>query len=106
MDTTNGFQKNNYFFFKVSNITGVATNTDEYVPIRTPIINANINPLIDSPPKINIETSTTNVVNDVLRVLLRVLFNAPSTILGNSQEVLMFLYSLILSKTTTVSFKE
>ena len=27
-------------------------NTEEYVPTITPIIKANINPLIDSPPKI------------------------------------------------------
>ena len=74
--------------------------------MRTPTINANIKPLIDSPPKTKIDTNTTKVVNDVFKVLLRVLFNAPSTILGNSQDVFIFRYSRILSKTTTVSFKE
>jgi hypothetical protein len=39
-------------------------NTDEYVPTITPMINANIKPLIDSPPKINIAVKTINVVND------------------------------------------
>jgi hypothetical protein len=56
-------------------------NTDEYVPTITPIINANIKPLIDSPPKINIAVKTINVVNDVFKVLLRVLFKAVLTIL-------------------------
>ena len=56
-------------------------NTDEYVPTITPIINANIKPLIDSPPKINIAVKTINVVNDVFKVLLRVLFKAALTVL-------------------------
>lgn len=56
-------------------------NTDEYVPTITPMINANIKPLIDSPPKINIAVKTINVVNDVFKVLLRVLFKAALTIL-------------------------
>ena len=56
-------------------------NTDEYVPTITPMINANIKPLIDSPPKINIAVKTINVVNDVFKVLLRVLFKAALTVL-------------------------
>ena len=52
------------------------------------------------------EISTTRVVNEVFNVLLKVLLRALSTTLGNSQDVFIFLYSLILSKTTTVSFKE
>ena len=35
----------------MSTITGDATNNDEYVPIITPTIKANMNPLITSPPK-------------------------------------------------------
>ena len=93
-------------FLKVSNITGVAIKTDEYVPTITPIIKANINPWIDSPPKINIAKRTTKVVNDVFNVLLRVEFNAPFTILLNSHDLLINLNSLILSNTTTVSFNE
>jgi hypothetical protein len=56
-------------------------NTDEYVPTITPMINANIKPLIDSPPNINIAVKTINVVNDVFKVLLRVLFKAALTVL-------------------------
>ena len=41
-------------FFAVSYMIGVAINNDEYVPTITPTIKANINPLIDSPPKIKI----------------------------------------------------
>ena len=106
------FQKKNslnYFFklfLSVSNITGVAINTEEYVPTSTPIIKANINPLIDSHPKRKIESSTTKVVKEVFKVLLKVLFRAPLTVLVNSQDLFINLNSLILSNTTTVSFKE
>ena len=65
-----------------------------------------MNPLIDSPPNKNIANRTTKVVNEVFKVLLNVLFNAPSTIFLNSQDLLTTVNSLILSKTTTVSFKE
>ena len=63
-----------------SNIIGVAINTDEYVPTITPIIKANINPLIDSPPKINIAVSTIRVVSEVFNVLLKVEFRAKLTV--------------------------
>ena len=46
-----------FYFFKfldVSNITGVAINSEEYVPTKTPTIKANIKPLIASPPKMKI----------------------------------------------------
>ena len=58
---------------------GVATNSDEYVPTTTPIIKANINPLIESPPNVKMANITNNVVNDVLMVLPKVLLNALST---------------------------
>ena len=93
-------------FLKVSNITGVAIKTEEYVPTITPIISANINPLIDSPPKRKIDSNTTKVVNEVFNVLLKVLFKAPLTVLVNSQDLLINLNSLILSNTTTVSLSE
>ena len=59
----------------VSTIIGDATNNEEYVPTITPTIKANINPLITSPPKRKIISSTKNVVKDVLIVLLNVEFN-------------------------------
>ena len=44
------FNKNYFdlidFLFIVSNMIGDATNKEEYVPTITPIISANINPLI------------------------------------------------------------
>ena len=58
---------------------GVATNSDEYVPTTTPIIKANINPLIESPPNVKMANITNNVVNDVFMVLPKVLLNALST---------------------------
>ena len=60
-------------------MTGVATNSDEYVPITTPTIKANINPLIESPPNKKIANITNKVVKEVLMVLPRVLLNALST---------------------------
>ena len=70
-------------------------NTDEYVPTITPMINANIKPLMDSPPKINIADKTINVVNDVFKVLLSVLFKAELTVLWFSQDECILKYSLI-----------
>ena len=89
-----------------SNIIGVAINTDEYVPTITPIINANINPLIDSPPNINIAVSTIRVVSEVFKVLLNVLLRAVFTVVSLSQDECILKNSRILSNTTTVSFKE
>jgi hypothetical protein len=60
----------------VSNIIGDAINNEEYVPTITPIIKANIKPLITSPPKRKIINNTKNVVKDVLIVLLNVEFRA------------------------------
>ena len=71
----------------VSNITGVAINSEEYVPTKTPTIKANIKPLIASPPKMKIANKTTSVVNEVLMVLLNVLFKAPLTVFVFSQEI-------------------
>ena len=63
-------------FLIVSSIIGDATNREEYVPTTTPTINANINPLITSPPNRKITSRTKNVVKDVLTVLLNVLLSA------------------------------
>ena len=65
----------------VSNITGVAINSEEYVPTITPTISANINPRIASPPKIKMANNTTSVVKEVLMVLLNVLLSALFTVL-------------------------
>ena len=51
------------FFFEKSTTNGVAMNKDEYVPTNTPIIKANENPLMDSPPNINMVSKTKNVLN-------------------------------------------
>ena len=92
---------------RVSFIIGVATKTEEYVPTNTPMINANNSPLRESAPKMNIANKTTNVVNDVFKVLDKVLFNAELTVFSKSDvEECSFKNSQILSNTTTVSFKE
>ena len=57
------------------------------MPIITPIIKANMNPLMDSPPKIKIAINTISVVSEVLRVLLKVLFNAVLTVVSLSQDL-------------------
>ena len=56
--------------------------------------------------QINIANKTTSVVKEVFKVLLKVELSAPLTVLLNSHDLLISLNSLILSKTTTVSFKE
>ena len=61
-------------FEKSINI-GVATQSDEYVPITTPTSKANKNPLMAGPPKMNIIKTTTNRIIEVLNVLLKVVFN-------------------------------
>ena len=97
----------NNFFFWESNITGVAINTDEYVPIITPTIRANIKPRIDSPPNKKIASNTNRVVKEVFNVLLKKLnlgLNLQSETIFSFW--LFLVYSLILSKTTTVSFNE
>ena len=77
------YVKKSYLFFssflEVSYIIGVATNNEEYVPTATPIISANMNPLIESPPKVKIASITNNVVKEVLIVLPKVELNALST---------------------------
>ena len=55
---------------------GVATQSEEYVPIKTPTSKANKNPLIAVPPKINMINTTTNNIMEVLKVLLKVEFKA------------------------------
>ena len=46
-----------------------------------------MNPLMDSPPKIKIAINTISVVSEVLRVLLKVLFNAVLTVVSLSQDL-------------------
>ena len=75
-------------------------------PDLTPIIKANIKPLIESPPKMKMANNTTNVVNEVFKVLLNVLLNDESTTRLNSQFVCSLKNSRILSNTTTVSLRE
>ena len=67
----------NYAFkrFEKSIKIGVATHSDEYVPIITPTNKANKNPLIAGPPKMNMINTTTNNIIEVLNVRLNVVFN-------------------------------
>ena len=81
-------------------------NKEEYVPTTTPTINANENPLIDSPPNIKIVNKTKNVLKDVLIVLDNVLLSAVSIIDSVDDFLCKIEYSLILSNTTTVSLIE
>ena len=67
----------NYFVHKTSIIDencqiGEATKIEEYVPIITPKIIANENPLSISPPNIKIEKSARRVVTEVIIVLDKV----------------------------------
>lgn len=68
-----------------SNDTGVAMNSDEYVPTTIPTNKAKMNPLIDAPPKMNIANNTTIVDNEVLNVRRNVEFNASLTTCSSSR---------------------
>ena len=59
---------------------GVATNKDEYVPVIIPIINVKEKGFSTLPPKINNIATTKRVVNEVITVLLSVMFNDFSAI--------------------------
>ena len=65
-----------------------------------------LKPLITSPPKIKIANNTTNVVDDVFKVLPKVLLKDTFITLPKFQVECSFRYSLILSNTITVSFIE
>ena len=67
---------------------------------------ANTNPLMLSPPKMNIAINTIKVVNEVLNVRPRVEFNASLNTDAVSRLGYRLLYSRTRSKTTTVSFIE
>lgn len=54
---------------------GEATNNEENVPNRTPKIIAKEKLLIESPPSMKIHKRTINVLNEVLMVRERVVFN-------------------------------
>ena len=91
---------------KRSTKTGVATKMDEYVPTIIPINSANEKPLNDGPPNKKRTKTTINVVIEVISVLLIVLFIDSFTTGIISLPALIPRFSLILSKTTTVSFIE
>ena len=86
----------------------LAIYIDEYVPITTPAIKAKEKPKSISPPNINSDIKTNNVVKEVIKVLDKVwlieLLVRSSVSMFSTIEFLKF--SLILSKTTIVSFKE
>ena len=63
-------------FLDKSNMTGDAMKIDEYVPMKIPTINANANPLMLEPPKINKIKTTNNTLKDVIMVRLKVLLIA------------------------------
>ena len=53
-------------------INGDAMKIEEYVPIKTPQIIAETNPLTTSPPKTNNATNANKVVIEVIKVLDKV----------------------------------
>jgi hypothetical protein len=63
--------KTNYLCPHFPSITG-ATNSEEYVPITTPMASVKANQRKVSPPKNRIAKSTIRVVNDVLKDLVNV----------------------------------
>ncbi len=81
-------------------------NNDDNVPNTTPRIIVRANPKIVLPPSNTNGNKTTKVVNDVIVVLLSVVFNEFWIISLKSNFFIILLFSLILSKMIIVSFKE
>ena len=87
-------------------IIGLATNTEEYVPTTTPIIRAKAKSCMTPPPRTNNANTTTSVVVDVRIVLLRVSLMLAFMTSSKLRLRKRLRFSLILSKTTMVSFRE
>ena len=70
------FQGASYFFSlaNVDTVTMWSISKECPIPIKTPIIMANANPLRISPPRIKIENRANNVVIEVIIVLDKVSF--------------------------------
>ena len=90
----------------ISYAKGVATQSEEYVPTTTPIINANTKPRIVSPPKQKIAINTTKVDIEVEKVRLNVWFNASLMFCLRARFGYNPVYSRTRSKITTVSLIE
>lgn len=86
---------------------GLATKMEEYVPTTIPTSIANAKSWMTFPPRKNKASSTNRVVEDVRTVLLKVSFMLLFIVAGNDCFFFDFLrFSLILSNTIMVSFKE
>ena len=79
---------------------------EEYVPISTPHIIAIIKPLMTCPPRTIKAISAIRVVKDVIIVLERVSLIDLFSSLIKLKSFTLVIFSLILSKTTTVSLIE
>ena len=88
------------------NKVGTAINTDEYVPIITPIIIVKAKGLITSPPKKNKDTYARSVVKLVITVLDKVLLTDKLKRSTNSSFLYFLKFSRTLSNITTVSLME
>ena len=86
--------------------TGLATKMDEYVPTIIPTIMAKAKSWITPPPRIKRQTTTTSVVVDVRIVRLNVPLILRFITSSKGRLLKRFRFSLILSKTMMVSFKE
>ncbi len=85
---------------------GLAIKIEEYVPIPIPTIMAKAKLWIISPPRKNNANKTKRVVEDVRIVLLSVSLMLRFISSGKGIFLLFFIFSLILSNTMIVSFKE
>ena len=81
-------------------------NMDEYVPDNIPTSRGNVNSFIESTPSIYSESIDSKVVTDVLIERVTVWPIDISAICESDILLSDFLFSLILSKTTIVSFIE
>ena len=85
---------------------GLATNTEEYVPIMIPQTSANENPPSTGPPQMNRAITVRNVRPEVMTVRLNVWFTARFITASSGSLRENFKFSRIRSKITMVSFME
>ena len=98
---------NEYFIKKLQEQGYIGNTNDDIVPPIKPIRIATLNVNISLTPKTNSDNTAINVVIDVIIFLTNILFKLLLTIFVKSSfDFTLFLFSLILSKITIVSFIE
>ena len=89
--------------FSTTTRSGLAMNTDEYVPMKIPIQRMREKSFVDAGPKKKRVARTSITVREVLMERVNVCWSDLPTVVAKSFEILCFRFSRIRSKTTIVS---